>query len=143
MGCCRAMDHLSPERRSWLMSRVGSRNTRPEKAVRTLLHALGYRFRVNYKALPGTPDIVFTKRKKVVFVHGCFWHGHIGCRYARLPKTRTEFWAEKMRRNRERDDQVFATLKSQGWSILVVWQCELDDSVLTKRLVAFLGECRV
>lgn len=137
------MDHLSPERRSWLMSRVGSRNTRPEKAVRTLLHALGYRFRVNYKALPGTPDIVFTKRKKVVFVHGCFWHGHIGCRYARLPKTRTEFWAEKMRRNRERDDQVFATLKSQGWSILVVWQCELDDSVLTKRLVAFLGECRV
>jgi DNA mismatch endonuclease (patch repair protein) len=134
------MDHVTQEKRSWLMSRVSSKNTKPEIAVRRLLHSLGYRFRIHYKSLRGTPDIVFTKRKKIVFIHGCFWHGHDGCRYAKLPASRTAFWAEKMARNRERDQQVYEALERQGWKLMIVWQCELKrKDELIEKLVKFLG----
>ncbi|WP_083245284.1 very short patch repair endonuclease [Paraburkholderia nodosa] len=136
------MDHVTPERRSWLMSRISSRNTKPELAVRRLLHGLGYRFRIHYGGLPGKPDIVFTRRKKAIFVHGCFWHGHVGCRYAKLPATRADFWTEKMRRNRERDIRTNDALVELGWGVMIVWQCELKEKSnahLTEKLVAFLG----
>lgn len=128
------MDRLSLERRSWLMSRVRSKDTTTEMAIRSALHAMGYRYRVNFKKLPGKPDLAFTKRRKAIFVNGCFWHSHEGCRYGRLPKSRVAFWAEKMDKNRERDAGNIAALTELGWKVLVVWQCELKEfeRVLTK-----------
>jgi DNA mismatch endonuclease, patch repair protein len=134
------MDRLSPEKRSWLMSRVGSKNTKPELTVRRLLHRRGYRFRLHRKDLPGTPDIVFSRRKKALFVHGCFWHGHDQCRYAKLPSTRIAYWSDKIARNRSRDAQSVEMLVNEGWEVLVIWQCELKNlDLLTARLIAFLG----
>lgn len=134
------MDRLSPERRSWLMSKVSSKNTKPELTVRSLLHQMGYRFRIHTSALLGKPDIVFHKRKKIIFVHGCFWHGHDGCKYGKLPQSRIEFWQEKINRNRIRDIEVTRTLTTNGWQILIIWQCEIrDEELLIKNLVAFLG----
>ena len=120
-------DRYSPELRSALMAKVKSRNTRIELRVRRLLHAAGYRFRVNMKGLPGTPDIAFTKRKKAIFVHGCFWHGHEGCKRSTLPATRREFWAAKVDRNKERDATNYAKLMALGWSALTIWECEMTD----------------
>ena len=120
-----AMDRLSPERRSWLMSRIGSKNTQPELVVRRLVFALGYRYRLHVKGLPGSPDLVFWGRRKVIFVNGCFWHGHPDCRFGRLPKTRIEFWQVKIDRNRQRDRVNIASLEADGWRVLTVWQCEL------------------
>lgn len=120
------------------MQSVHSRDTGPEKAVRSLLHKLGYRFRLHRKDLPGTPDIVLPGKKKVIFVHGCFWHGH-DCNKGRLPKSRTEFWTAKVTKNRERDAKVLSQLSELGWSSMTVWQCELRDTdALTKKLVEFL-----
>ncbi len=121
------MDRLSPERRGWLMSRVRSKDTTPELAVRRLVFGMGYRYRLYDKKLPGRPDLVFAGRCKVVFVNGCFWHGHRGCRYARLPRTNTDFWREKIRKNRARDKRNTALLEASGWKVLTVWQCELKD----------------
>lgn len=133
------MDRLSPQRRSWLMSRVRSKNTTPEMRIRSALHSMGYRYRVHLKHLPGKPDVVFTKRRKVIFIHGCFWHGHEGCRYAKLPKTRIEFWSEKVSKNRTRDRLSIEALTEAGWSVLVVWQCELKDfSNLIEKLCDFI-----
>ncbi|KVD51745.1 very short patch repair endonuclease [Burkholderia ubonensis] len=134
------MDRLSPEKRSWLMSRVGSKNTKPERTVRQLLHRLGYRFRLHCKDLPGTPDVVFPKRRKALFVHGCFWHGHDQCRYARLPSTKVTYWSDKIAKNRLRDARNVEMLASEGWQVLVIWQCELKNvDLLVARLVGFLG----
>lgn len=133
------MDRLTPERRSWLMSRVSSKDTKPELLVRRLVFSLGYRYRLHTKGLPGTPDLVFPGRKKVIFVNGCFWHGHIGCRYSGLPKSRTEFWRAKIDRNRERDRGNITTLQAHGWQVLTVWQCELKEiETLTSRLNEFI-----
>jgi len=121
------MDKLSPERRGWLMSRVRSKDTTPELAVRRLVFGMGYRYRLYDNRLPGRPDLVFAGRRKVVFVNGCFWHGHRGCRYARLPRTNTDFWREKIRKNRARDRRNAALLEASGWKVLTVWQCELKD----------------
>ncbi|MBU9292114.1 very short patch repair endonuclease [Burkholderia multivorans] len=135
------MDRLSVERRGWLMGRVGSKNTTPELAVRRLLFSMGYRYRLHDKRLPGRPDIVFSGRRKVIFVNGCFWHGHEGCRYGRLPKSRVEFWTEKICRNRERDRQNDERLLATGWRSLTVWQCELKSiDELAKKLYDFLEE---
>ena len=119
-------DHVTAERRSYIMSRVGQKDTKPELALRRALHRLGYRFRLHRRDLPGSPDIVFPSRRKVVFVHGCFWHGH-GCRWGRLPKSRPEYWKPKIETNRERDKEALSALRDAGWEPKVVWQCELRE----------------
>lgn len=135
------MDRLTPARRSWLMSRAGSKDTKPELVVRRLVFAMGYRYRLHAKRLPGSPDLVFPGRKKVIFVNGCFWHGHPGCRYGRLPKSRVEFWSLKIDRNRERDRENIASLEADGWRVLTVWQCELrEPERLCEKLREFLAE---
>lgn len=137
-------DTLSPERRSALMARVGQRNTKPELVVRRLLHARGWRYRLHRKGLPGTPDIVFPGRQAVLFVHGCFWHGH-NCKLCRLPKTRTEFWAAKLSANRERDARKVRELNEAGWRVMTIWQCSLKDpqSVLDATETFLQGQERV
>jgi DNA mismatch endonuclease (patch repair protein) len=123
------------------MSRVRSKDTKPELAVRRLVFGMGCRYRLHDKRLPGRPDLVFRGRRKIVFVNGCFWHGHEGCRYARTPKSREDFWRAKVERNRERDGQNIASLEADGWKVLTVWQCELKDlHVLEGKLHEFLLE---
>lgn len=125
------------------MSRVRSKNTTPERCVRQILFSMGFRYRLHDKRLPGRPDIVFRSRAKAIFVNGCFWHGHEGCRYGQLPKTRIEFWTEKISRNRDRDRQNNARLREAGWCPLTVWQCELKNvDELAKKLYDFLEEQR-
>jgi DNA mismatch endonuclease (patch repair protein) len=109
------------------MSRVRSENTTPELAVRRLVFGMGYRYRLHDKRLPGKPDLVFAGRRKAIFVHGCFWHGHVACRYGKLPKSRIEFWSAKIARNKERDLNNEQRLIDAGWRVLIVWQCELKD----------------
>lgn len=129
----------SPER-SALMARIGPKNTTPELATRKLLHRLGYRYRLHRKDLPGTPDICFPARRKAIFVHGCFWHRHEGCRRTTMPKVRTSFWEEKFRQNIERDYRKIVALRELGWNTLVVWECETKTlPILTRRLVDFLS----
>ena len=126
--------------RSALMSRIRGKDTRPEMVVRRLAHAMGYRFRLHRRDLPGSPDLVFPRRKAVVFVHGCFWHRHPSCRMASTPKTRAEFWADKFARNVVRDAAATTALEAAGWRVLTVWECETrTPGVVTDRLRAFLG----
>jgi DNA mismatch endonuclease (patch repair protein) len=133
------MDHVSEAKRSEIMRAVKSRNTRPELAVRRMLSANGLRYRVHRKDLPGSPDIVFAGRRKVIFVHGCYWHGHARCKKAALPKSRVEFWANKVTRNKERDRARIGELKRMGWRAMVVWQCQLKNSDrLLARVLTFL-----
>lgn len=121
------MDTVSPEKRSWVMSRVKGRNTEPERRVRSLLHRLGFRFRIQRKDLPGTPDVVLPKYKTVIFVHGCFWHRHAGCKRATTPANNAEYWQKKFARNVARDALVERTLRESGWRVIIVWECELRD----------------
>ena len=109
------------------MSRIRSSNTKPERMVRSLLHRMGYRFRLNRKDLPGTPDIVLPRHKAVVLVHGCYWHRHPDCRYAYTPKSRVEFWQAKFDANVERDKRVEAELVALGWRVFTVWECEVKS----------------
>jgi DNA mismatch endonuclease (patch repair protein) len=109
------------------MSRIRSSNTSPELALRRALHALGFRFRLHRKDLPGKPDIVFPRYKTVVFVHGCFWHRHAGCKVATTPKSNTGFWIEKFERNVARDSRSMELLETQGWKVVVAWECELGS----------------
>jgi len=133
------MDRISKEHRSWNMSRIQSGNTKPEKTVRSILHGLGYRFRLHQKNLPGKPDIVLARYNSVIFVHGCFWHRHKDCKNASIPKTKKTFWEEKFKANIERDIKVKNELKSNGWRVLVVWECELTDvESVEKELGKFL-----
>ena len=123
-------DIVSEEQRSYNMSRIRSKNTKPELIVRSMLHRLGYRFTVNgpkNKQLPGKPDIVLPKYKTVIFVHGCFWHAHSNCKDYRLPKTRTAWWKAKLEGNAARDAKQQAALKQLGWKVVVVWECELKN----------------
>lgn len=132
------MDTLTPAERSARMGRVRGKDTRAEHTVRRLCHALGYRFRLHRRDLPGTSDLVFARRRGVVFVHGCFWHRH-ACHLGRLPKTRLDFWLSKLERNRERDVEATGALARLGWRVLVVWECELGDvASLRRRLTEFL-----
>ena len=133
------MDRLTKQRRSEIMSRIGGKNTAPELAVRSLVHSLGYRYRLHSKKLPGKPDLVFAGRRKVIFVHGCFWHGHEGCKKGQLPKSRLDYWKPKIEANKQRDYGNETRLKDSGWNVLVVWQCDLKDSAsLEARIVEFL-----
>lgn len=121
------------------MSLVRQKNTSPELAVRKLIFSLGYRYRLNKRGLPGTPDLVFSGRRKVIFVHGCFWHHHAGCKLATVPKTRTEFWQAKFEANRTRDNNAITALYKQGWEVLVIWQCEIKYAkTLEERIRVFL-----
>lgn len=134
------VDSISQEARSALMSRIRGKNTRPELQVRRLLFAAGYRYRLHVPTLPGSPDLVFSSRKKVIFVHGCFWHLHENCRFARLPKSRVEFWSNKLSANKARDSRKSEALIAAGWKVMVVWECEIDDiSALENKLKDFLG----
>jgi len=133
------MDAISPERRSENMRRIRSWDTKPELIVRSLAHRMGYRFRLHRKGLPGCPDLVFPSRRKVVFVHGCFWHQHHGCIDGRLPKSRTSYWIPKLRGNKQRDESCRAKLTRLGWRSFIVWDCQTADcEKLRKRLVRFL-----
>lgn len=121
------MDRLSTKRRSWLMSRVRGKDTRPEIMVRTVAHGLGLRYRLHQESLPGRPDLVFKKHNIVIFVHGCFWHRHPGCRKAGFPKSNVEFWREKFERTIKRDARTMKSLRESGWKVEVVWECETKN----------------
>lgn len=140
------IDKISEAHRSWNMSRIRSTDTKPEVIVRKLLYALGYRFRlygkVNkrlYKSgiLPGKPDLVLTKYKTVIFVHGCFWHRHENCKRATTPKTRVEFWENKFSQNVERDEQIRQVLKTLGWNLIIIWECEVLNFIKEIKKTSF------
>ena len=132
-------DILTPLERSILMGRIRGGDTKPELFVRRALHALGYRFRVHVRSLPGTPDVVFPRRRKAVFVHGCFWHRH-GCGKTYTPKSRKQFWQTKFAANIARDKRAQERLARDGWRVFVAWECEIEaDDTLLDRLVVFLG----
>lgn len=120
------------------MRRIKSKGMKPELAVRSLVHRMGYRFRLHVKDLPGKPDLVFRPRRKAIFVHGCFWHGHTCSEGARRPKSNAGYWSPKIDRNQARDEAHLAALAALGWSTLVIWECQLRDPALGKKLVAFL-----
>jgi DNA mismatch endonuclease, patch repair protein len=127
--------------RSVLMGRVRGRDSKPEMVVRRLVHAEGYRFRLHRRDLPGTPDLVLPRLRKVIFVHGCFWHRHPACRRTTSPKTRAEFWATKFKLNIERDARKECELKALGWEVLIVWECEtFNAAALASRLAVFLSK---
>ena len=135
------MDTVTRQRRSQIMARVRATDTRPEMTVRRLVHGLGYRYRLHSRQLPGRPDLVFAGRRKVIFVHGCFWHRHLGCRLARTPKSRVDFWRAKLDGNRRRDLVKQRELRELGWQSLVVWECQLKDlDLVTERVTAFLED---
>jgi len=135
-------DVHSKEVRSYNMSRIRSKNTKPEIIVRKFLHAAGFRFRLHNKNLPGTPDIVLPKYKTAVFIHGCFWHGHQNCRYFVVPKTRTEWWQNKIYRNAANDDKAASELKVLGWKVIEVWECSLKKDLLKDSLDALAENIR-
>jgi DNA mismatch endonuclease, patch repair protein len=134
------MDTLSRSERSQRMAQIRGRDTKPELLVRRLVHRCGFRYRLHRKMLPGKPDLVFPSRRKVIFVHGCFWHRHPHCVLARLPKSRLEFWVPKLTENRKRDLRNIRTLSRLGWKTHVVWECELHDADrLERKIRHFLG----
>lgn len=137
------MDIVDPTRRSKMMAAIRGKDTRPEMAVRRAAHALGYRFRLHRAVLPGRPDLVFPGRRKVIFVHGCYWHRHDGCRFATMPKSNGGFWLEKFEKNVARDLKVTAELVDLGWDPLVIWECETRDAtILNERITSHLGPTR-
>lgn len=129
-------DPLSPAERSERMSRIRSKNTKPEVFVRSVLHRMGYRFRLHRKDLPGNPDIVLPKHRIVIFVHGCFWHQHPGCRKATIPENNADYWGRKLRRNIERDRRVTQQLEELSWRVVTLWECEIprQEAALRERL---------
>lgn len=134
------------EGRSRIMAAIRSKNTKPELVVRRLLHSLGYRFRLHRKDLPGNPDLVFTARRKAIFVHGCFWHQHPSsdCVIARKPQSNTDYWGPKLARNLERDSLVETSLAELGWETMTIWECEIENAeAVRNKLVNFLGPQRI
>ena len=135
------MDVYSRSKRSEVMSRVRGKDTRPEMVVRRLVHALGYRYVLHSKKISGHPDLAFPSRMKVIFVHGCFWHQHPGCKHSAPPASRQEYWIPKLKANIERDRKNVEKLSREGWQVLVLWECELNArDTLESRLVDFLAE---
>jgi len=134
------MDVLNPEQRRYNMSRIKGKNTKPELLVRKWLWSRGYRYRLHQKSLPGKPDIVFYGRRKIIFVHGCFWHGH-SCEYSKTPQTNTEFWTMKIAKNVKRDVKVLKLLEESGWKVLTVWECELrkNKKLMFDKIEKFLN----
>ena len=134
------MDVHDKKTRSYNMSRIKGKNTKPEEIVRKYLFSKGFRYRKNDKKLPGTPDIVLPKYKTVIFVNGCFWHGHKDCRYFVVPKTNTDFWLNKINTNIERDKRKQEALKELGWNVIVVWECELKPNLVEKTMSGLVGK---
>lgn len=135
------MDSFGAAKRSEIMSHIRGKDTDVEKKVRSLLHSLGYRFRLHVDGLPGKPDIVLPKYASIVFVHGCFWHGHNRCKRASIPQTNREFWAQKISGNVQRDRRTIRELHKLGWKVLVVWQCQTKNRALVEnRIAKFLGK---
>lgn len=134
------MDSISAARRSANMSRIRSKDTKPEMLIRRMLHKLGYRYTLHVRDLPGAPDLVFPSRRKAILIHGCFWHQHKGCIDGRLPKSREDYWVSKLLRNVERDRRNVSKLRRSGWKVLTVWECDVvENNNLLNRLVGFLG----
>lgn len=127
-------DRLTPIQRHQVMSRIRSVNTKPELILRHALWHRGFRYRINESRLPGKPDVVMRKYKTVLFIHGCFWHGHEGCPTSHVPKTNTEFWVAKVARNKERDQEVWRKLEAKGWSVIIVWECQLKKANLDETI---------
>jgi DNA mismatch endonuclease (patch repair protein) len=135
------LDIVSPARRSAMMGRIRSKETKPEVAVRKAAHGMGHRFRLHRRDLPGSPDLAFPAKKLALFVHGCFWHRHEHCRFAYTPKSNIEFWATKFRNNVARDARATSELESLGWRVAVIWECEVaDPGGLSRRLKGIVGE---
>lgn len=124
------LDCFTEEQRHYCMSQIRNKNTGPELKLRRALWYNGFRYRVNDKRLPGSPDIVLPKYHTVIFIHGCFWHGHKGCKAYTVPKTNTDFWTAKIARNQERDQEVWRQLEAKGWYVIIVWECQLKKAVL-------------
>ena len=133
---------MTPEQRFKCMSHNRAQNTGPELKLRHALWRLGFRYRVNVKQLPGSPDIVLLKYRTVIFVHGCFWHGHKGCKNYTVPRTNTDFWKEKVIRNQQRDQEVWRQLEAKGWYVIIVWECQLKKSVLDETIVRVESEIK-
>lgn len=127
-------DHLTPDQRHRNMAAIHSASTKPELKLRQALWRLGFRYRVNDKRLPGKPDIVLPKYRTVIFIHGCFWHGHNGCKYYTIPQTNTAFWTAKITRNQQRDQEVWRQLEAKGWAVIIVWECQLKKAVLEETI---------
>ncbi|WP_462271053.1 very short patch repair endonuclease [Desulfobacter sp.] len=133
------MDVFSKGKRSQIMSHISGKDTKPEILVRSLLHRMGYRFRLHKKNMPGKPDIVLPKYKKVIFVHGCFWHGHENCPRSKRPSTNVEFWNKKIDANIERDKKIIKSLEYLGWKTLIIWTCEIkNEDALKHKLISFM-----
>lgn len=130
------MDIISPDKRSWVMSQVKSGDTKPEKQVRSLLHKMGYRFRLRRRDLPGKPDIVLPKYKSVIFVHGCYWHRHDCPNGRRIPKSKLDFWLPKLNGNRDRDIKQQKELQDLGWRVLIIWECMIKDQASLMEIIA-------
>ncbi len=128
--------------RSYNMSQIKSKDTKPELIVRSFLHARGVRYRLFSKDLPGKPDLILKKYQTVVFIHGCFWHAHEGCKYFSIPKTNTGWWLSKLSKNKKRDERAIKELKNAGWKVIVIWECELREPLRTKTLDCLLDEIR-
>lgn len=132
-------DILTPEKRSWNMSRIRGKNTRPEKVVRSMLRRMGLKFSLHWKSLPGKPDIVLPEHRIVIFVHGCFWHRHKRCKFAYTPKSRKRFWMSKFRENISRDIRTRKTLRKNGWKVITIWECWTEKpELLTRKLEMLL-----
>lgn len=127
-------DVHEPKTRSYNMSKISGKDTKPEMIVRKFLHANGFRYRLHVKDLPGKPDIVLPKYNSIIFVHGCFWHAHEGCKYFKIPKTRTDWWKDKLFRNKERGEENIRELEEMGWNVVVIWGCELKPKKREKTL---------
>ncbi|MGC9950779.1 MAG: very short patch repair endonuclease [Bryobacteraceae bacterium] len=133
------MDKLSPEHRSENMRRIRSTNTSPEMIVRKLVHGMGYRYRLHVPRLPGKPDLVLSRLRRIIEVRGCFWHQHPGCIDSHIPKSRTEYWRPKLKKNQKRDRENEKRLRAAGWNVLTIWECETTESeALVERINAFL-----
>lgn len=133
-------DIKTPEERSRNMAAIRSGDTKPEMLVRRYLHSMGWRYGLHNKKLPGSPDIVMSRFKTVIFVHGCFWHGHENCKYYRLPKSNTEFWQDKINNNRARDERDIEALRKLGWNVIIIWECELKTEALRQQTFSRLAD---
>ena len=131
---------MTSSQRSSNMSRIHSRNTGAERVIRNRLWRRGFRYRINTKDLPGSPDIVLPKYRTAIFVHGCFWHGHNGCKYYTVPKTNRDFWVAKVARNKERDQEVWRKLEAKGWYVIIVWECQLKKGMLDETVARVAAE---